>query len=76
MAFEILLCLGSKGLKASPGRDCPFAGCRMIHTASTAWTGLLMLYQTTEEDTVFEQLGEQRQSSCLRPRAVQAKVPD
>ncbi|CAE7941640.1 lacC [Symbiodinium sp. KB8] len=31
-----------------------FSYLRMIHTASTAWTGLLMLYQTTEEDTVFE----------------------
>mmetsp|Transcript_41530 Transcript_41530/g.57798 ORF Transcript_41530/g.57798 Transcript_41530/m.57798 type:complete len:146 (+) Transcript_41530:3-440(+) len=31
-----------------------FSYLRMIHTASTAWTGLLMLYQTTEEDSVFE----------------------
>lgn len=65
-------------LPSSSGRDCPHAGCRMIHTASTAWTGLLMLYQTTEEDSVFEQLGEQRRPKslcqCLRRRALQAKI--
>ncbi|CAE7348213.1 lacC, partial [Symbiodinium pilosum] len=27
---------------------------RMIHCASTAWTGLLMLYQATDEDRIFE----------------------
>ncbi|CAE7433309.1 lacC [Symbiodinium natans] len=30
-----------------------FTYLRMIHTASTAWTGLLMLYQATEDDPVF-----------------------